>query len=395
MADERGQENPLSWLIGPVSEREFIESHYEQRALHCRHADPARFAELLSLDRIDEIIASSELPSSGLSMARSRPPIKRSDYTFKSGNIDRGAVIRHFQRGATIILNQLQRADETMAGFCRSLEEVFSCHVQSNAYLTPPENQGFNTHYDDHDVFIVQVHGEKLWRLYEKPVENPYSGEGFKAGVHSPGEVDQEFLLQAGDCLYIPRGLMHDASVHGNDHSLHITVGLIVKKWADLMLEAISEVALKNPKFRRSLPPGFARPDSDVNALEAQFRELALEFAEQADFGEVLAYFQENFAKLRRPNLRGALIDAASPITENDIYVRRPFLQAILRRGDAEAVIVAPGGNVHFDRKALAGLEIFLSGEPFSIADFAELDEEQRIETIRKLSAFGLIERAP
>ena len=395
MADERGQIDPLSWLIDPVSEREFIESHYEQRALHCGRAAPARFAELLGLDRIDAIIAGSQLPSAALSMARGKPPIKRSDYTFKSGNIDRGAVIRHFQRGATIILNQLQRADETMAGFCRSLEEVFSCRVQSNVYLTPPGNQGFNTHYDDHDVFIVQVRGEKLWRLYEKPVENPYSGEGFKAGVHSPGEVEQEFLLRAGDCLYIPRGLMHDASVHGDDCSLHITVGLIVKKWADLMLEAISEVALKNPKFRRSLPPGFARPDADMRALEARFRELAREFAEQADFGEVLAYFQENFAKLRRPNLRGALIDAASPITENDFYVRRPFLQAILRCGDAEAVIVAPGGNVHFDGKALAGLEIFLSGEPFTIAAFAELDEERRIETIRKLSAFGLIERVP
>ncbi len=394
MADERKPREPLSRLIGSVSNEQFQAFNYEQRALHCKHGDPDRFAELLSLDRIDEILASSELPSSSLSMARSRPSIKRSDYTFKSGNIDRGAVIRHYQRGATIILNQLQRADEGLARFCRSLEDVFSCRVQSNVYLTPPKSQGFKTHYDDHDVFIIQVRGEKLWRLYEKPVENPYSGEGFKSGVHSPGKVEQEFLLRAGDCLYLPRGLLHDASVHGDDLSLHITVGLIVKKWADLMLEAISEVALRNPKFRRSLPPGFARPNFDMSGLEERFRELALEFVEQADFGEVLAYFRENFAKLRRPDLRGALNDAASPISENDLYVRRPSLPAILRHNDAEAVIAGPGGNVHFDRKALAGLEIFLSGEPFSMAAFAEVDEAQRAEAIRKLSAFGLIERA-
>ena len=46
---------------------------------------------------------------------------------------------------------------------------------------------------------------------------------------------------------------MHDAISVGEKASLHITVGLIVKKWADLMLEALSEVAIKNPKFRRSL----------------------------------------------------------------------------------------------------------------------------------------------
>ncbi len=394
MAEEIGMADPLSWLIGPVSGREFIESHYEQRALHCRRADPARFAELLSLDRIDEIIAGSELPSASLSMARGQPPIKRSDYTFRNGAIDRGAVIRHYQRGATIILNQLQQGDARLARFCRALEMVFSCHVQTNVYLTPPGNQGFNTHYDDHDVFIIQLAGRKQWRLYEKPVENPYRGEAFKAGAHSPGEMDQEFLLEPGDCLYIPRGLMHDASGCGDAPSLHVTTGLMVKKWADLMLEAVSEVALRNPEFRRSLPPGFARPDFDSNLLAEQFRKLCRDFAEQADFDEVLAFFRESFLRQRRGNLRGALNAASMPVTENDRFVRRPYLQAILRQGESEAVIVGPGGNLHFAIEAAPGLEVFLSGEVFTPAAFAALDGAQRIEAVRKLSAFGLIEAA-
>lgn len=394
MAAKRERKNPLSWLIEPIAERDFLESYHERRALHCRHADSDRFADLLTLNRLDEIVSNAELPRSALSMARSKPPLKRSDYTFKNGNIDRGAVIRHFQCGATVILNQLQLADERLARFCRALEEVFSCQVQTNVYLTPPNSQGFNTHFDDHDVFIVQVSGAKRWRLYEKPVDNPYRGEGFKSGEHKAGELDQEFVLRAGECLYIPRGLMHDASSHGDEPSLHITTGLIVKKWADLMLEAVSEVALRNPKFRRSLPPGFARPDWDSALLEAEFRELAHEFAEQANFEKVLDYFRDNFLKLRRPALRGALLDAAAPASHSTNYVRRPHLQAELRHNDTEAVIVGPGGNVHFDLAALSGLETALSGEPFTMAAFADLDENRKVETIRKLSAFGLIERA-
>ena len=394
MADEFGIRDPLSWLLGSNSDSEFFDRYHEKRALHCRHADAARFAGLLNISRIDEILSHSDLKPASLTMARSKPPLQRADYTFKNGNIDRGAVIRHYQRGATIILNQLQLADEKLAQFCRSLENLFSCQVQTNVYLTPPGNQGFKTHYDDHDVFVIQVSGEKRWRLYEKPVDNPYSGEAFKSDVHSPGELEKEFALQAGDCLYIPRGLMHDAAGHGDEPSLHITTGLIVRKWADLMLEAVSEVALRNPKFRRSLPPGFARPDFDATSLEDRFRELARDFAEQADFEEVLAFFRESFLRQRRPEIRGALMNASSPISKNDTFVRRPFLQAQLRHDDSEAVIIGPGGDLHFEAAALAGLEKFLSGVSFSMTAFAGMEEEKQAESIRKLSAFGLIERA-
>ena len=393
MAEERGIRDSLSWLIGSTSKTDFFERYHEQRALHCGHGDAARFAELLNIGRIDEIISSTDLKPASLSMARSQPPIKRSNYTFSNGNIDRGAVIRHFQCGATIILNQLHLADARLARFCRSLEDLLSCRVQTNVYLTPPGSQGFGTHYDDHDVFIVQVSGSKKWRLYERPVDNPYSGEGFKAGVHDPGKLEQEFLLQAGDCLYIPRGLMHDASSHGDEPSLHITTGLIVRKWADLMLEAVSEVALRNPKFRRSLPAGFARPDFDEESLEEQFRELAKEFAEQADFSEVLSFFRASFVRERRPELQGALVDASLPVSNADLYERRPSLQVLLRHDDSEVVIVCPGGNIHFEKEALPGLQAFLAGEPFSKADFSDLEEEKRTETIRRLSAFGLVRR--
>ena len=260
-------QDPLSYLVAPVTKAEFFNTYHEKKALLSKHNDTNRFRDLLSIDRIDEIIASTELPPSSLDMARKEPTIERSYYTFKNGNIDRGAVIRHYQEGATIILPQLHLADEILSNFCRSLENVFSSHVQTNIYLTPGSSQGFNTHFDDHDVFIIQLSGKKKWRLYQKPIENPYKGESFNTKEYKAGKLQKEFELKEGDCVYIPRGLMHDAISVGEKASLHITVGLIVKKWADLMLEALSEVAIRNPKFRRSLPPGFARPDYNLSLI--------------------------------------------------------------------------------------------------------------------------------
>ena len=196
--------DPLSYLISPISKTEFFKTYHEKEALLSKHNDANRFHGLLSIDRIDEIIASTELPPSSLDMVRKEPPIERSYYTFKNGNIDRGAVIRHYQEGATIILPQLHLADEILAKFCRSLENVFSSHVQTNIYLTPGSSQGFNTHFDDHDVFVIQLSGTKKWRLYQRPIDNPYRGESFNTKDYKAGELQKEFELKEGECVYIP-----------------------------------------------------------------------------------------------------------------------------------------------------------------------------------------------
>ena len=384
--------DPLSYLISPISKTEFFKTYHEKEALLSKHNDANKFNGLLSIDRIDEIIASTELPPSSLDMVRKEPPIERSYYTFKNGNIDRGAVIRHYQEGATIILPQLHLADELLAKFCRSLENVFSSHVQTNIYLTPGSSQGFNTHFDDHDVFVIQLSGTKKWRLYQRPIDNPYRGESFNTKDYNAGELQKEFELQEGECVYIPRGLMHDATSVGEKASLHITVGLIVKKWADLMLEALSEVAIRNPKFRRSLPPGFARPGYNNKSAKIYFNELINEFHKSSNFDEVFEVIKENFIRERTPNLRGSLIDTSSNFLKERLYIRRPNLQAKLKRDDLKAIIICGGGDLRFELKAYKVLQVILSGEPFSAASLSNSEGGSTLDMIKKLMAFGIIE---
>jgi len=384
--------DPLSYLISPISKTEFFKTYHEKEALLSKHNDANRFHGLLSIDRIDEIIASTELPPSSLDMVRKEPPIERSYYTFKNGNIDRGAVIRHYQEGATIILPQLHLADEILAKFCRSLENVFSSHVQTNIYLTPGSSQGFNTHFDDHDVFVIQLSGTKKWRLYQKPIDNPYRGESFNTKDYKAGELQKEFELKEGECVYIPRGLMHDAISVGEKASLHITVGLIVKKWADLMLEALSEVAIRNPKFRRSLPPGFARPGYNNKSAKIYFDELINEFQKNSNFDKVFEVIKENFIRERTPNLRGSLIDTSSNLPKERLYIRRPNLQAKLKRDELETVIICGGGDLRFELKAYKVLQVILSGEPFSAASLGDSEDGSTLDMIKKLTAFGIIE---
>lgn len=381
--------DPLGFLIGPMSAAEFFEKHYEKEPLII-HRDDGRFAPLLSIEGIDELIAGVDLREGSVDVTDSTRDIPRDAYISSEGYVDRGVVAHQHRQGATIIVQQLHAWDPVLASYCRALESVFSCHIQTNIYVTPPNSQGFRTHYDNHDVLVLQIAGEKRWRLYESPIDTPFRGEPFESGIHKPGPVKHEFVLKAGDMAYIPRGIMHDADSTGKVTSLHVTTGLIVRTWADLMLEAVSEVALSDPAFRKALPPGYADRNFDRTKAREHFRSLARMIGEKADMEAAFELSVDNFIRSRAPNTRGAIIDVSRAIGAEDRFRMRQFVPWRVAEDGDKLVVIAAGGDVDFEMDDRATLDRALSGEPFGLADLGREDAET---IVRRLQAFGLVER--
>ena len=382
----------LRKLIEPLGVNEFLRDYYEKKPLLSPDNKCRNFGDLISLEKLDHLLATSELPPASIDMARSKPPISKANFTFKSGNIDRGAVVRHYQSGATIIFPQINLAIDELANFCRNLEFELSCKVQTNVYLTPRNSQGFKTHYDDHDVFIMQIHGKKNWNLYQQAVEKPFRGEPFDSSEHEAGKLNLNFTMEPGDCLYIPRGYMHDATNVGSEPSLHITVGLLVKKWADLMLEVLSEVALNNSKFRESLPVGFAKKDFDMSNARTDFRKLVETFANEADFDNVFNMFKQEYYRTRKPNLKGALMQSSVGIETGTSYRLRENFQFAIKSEGEQTVVSCAGGDLKFSASSEAGLRFILEGNSFDTDHFSDLPNDEGKEIIDKLIAFGVIE---
>lgn len=107
--------------------------------------------------------------------------------------------------------------------------------VQVNLYLTPPNAQAFEPHFDWMDGFILQIHGNKHWDVFDTAVMQPRPDMRFKpstSDMQALGEPLAELHLTAGDVLYIPAGYVHAAQtkqVQGSPgSSLHLTFGMEV-----------------------------------------------------------------------------------------------------------------------------------------------------------------------
>jgi hypothetical protein len=384
------QEDLLAFLVAPVDGDTFLRDYYEKMPLLNSAGDRGRFSSLLSIDRLDEFLAGADLRDGMLDLARHGDPVARGDYVDEEGRIRPAAVAREYGRGATLVLPQLHESIFGLGEFVRAVEELFSCQVTSNIYLTPPGNQGFPPHYDNHDVFVLQVSGGKLWRLYETSADTPYRGERFEQSGMEPGAVAQEFRLGPGDCAYLPRGVMHDAENIGDEPSLHITVGLFTRKWADLVLEAVSELALAEPDFRRSLPPGFAASGFDREVARAHFDNLIDLVAEKAEMDGAFDLLADSFIRARKPNVSGVL-SAGPPVARpGERYRRRRFVAWNVADDEGRIVLIGPGGDLAFDGAAGPALDVALSGEPFALEDLGCGAPE---EMVRTLWAHGFIER--
>ncbi|PZO55226.1 MAG: hypothetical protein DCF16_03395 [Alphaproteobacteria bacterium] len=383
-------EDPLGYIIGAERVASFHEKIYEREALVVHHNAPERFRGLISIADIDRIVTGFDLKRGQLAMADASREMSEDEYVDAAGFIDRGAVSDLYRRGATIIMNQAHQLEPPLAQLCRGLEQTFSSHIQTNLYLTPPSAQGFRTHYDNHDVLVIQIEGEKAWRLYEKPVDTPFRGENFESGKHPSGELKQEFLLKAGDCAYVPRGLMHDAQTSGDAPSLHVTVGLITRTWADLILEAVSEAALRSPELRRSLPAGFARRDFDRTAARTHLAKLAADLARDIQLDPAMDLLADTFTRSRGAANRGSILSAGAAPQPGELFKahdRVPF--RIAEDGDS-VVVICPGGELTFPSESRADIECALSGKLFTLGDLKGEKPEGMMGTFL---AYGLIVR--
>jgi hypothetical protein len=79
-------------VIAPVTKSEFFAKYYEREELIVQRGDPAHYASLLSLDKIDEYITTSNPNSSQVKMVNALADIKPSDYSDSNGMIQGNRV---------------------------------------------------------------------------------------------------------------------------------------------------------------------------------------------------------------------------------------------------------------------------------------------------------------
>lgn len=377
----------------------FAAEYWGRAALLTRSADlPAGFADLLSLDGVDELLSSRGLRTPFLRVAKDGSVVGDKQFTTRGGvgaeiadQVSDDKVAALFAKGHTIVLQALHRTWPALIEFATQLNADAGHPVQINAYITPPESQGFSAHYDVHDVFVLQFAGAKHWTVHEPVYPDPLrnqpwqqrSADVAKAARENVPVIDE--VLRPGDALYVPRGFLHSATALGGV-SAHLTVGLHTLTRYHLV-EDLLNLAAGNAELRSALPLGIDPADPDqlaehldavVEALTEQIRSTGAE--------EMARRLRRRTWSGNRPAPLGPLAQAATArdLVSGDVVRWRPGLRYRLVAGDGvrlelpDRVISLPGATED-------AVRMLSAGEPVAVGALPGLDEADQLVLVRRL----------
>jgi hypothetical protein len=367
----------------------------------------ADFADLFSAAAVDELISARGLRTPFLRMARNGSVLATSTFT-RSGGVGAGIadqvaddkVLAQLAGGATLVLQALHRTWPPLIRFGGDLARELGHPVQINAYITPPENQGFAAHYDTHDVFVLQVAGSKRWTIHQGVIDDPLPTQTWEqrkpqVAARATEEPLIDTVLQPGDALYLPRGFLHSAVAQG-EVSIHLTVGVHPVTAYDLAREMIVAAAADR-ELRRSLPLGVdvSDPAAMREHVEAAAQRLAVAVggADPADVDDVARRVGRQQVGETRPAPLGPLAQLAAvrAITSSTGLRLRPGLRPLLRPTGDRLTLDVIDSTISWPAQVRGALLMAVSGAPFRPIDLPGLDAAEQLVVARRLLREGVV----
>ena len=388
----------------------FASEHWGRSPRLSRAADlGSDFTDLLTMAAVDGLVSERGLRTPFLRMAKDGAVQPAASFTRGGGAgaaiADQAAddkVLAAIADGSTLVLQGLHRTWPPLVGFGSRLAEELGHPVQINAYITPPQNQGFAPHHDVHDVFVLQVSGRKHWTVHAPVVKDPLDNQpfnGFKAAIaERVGEAPSvDTTLEPGDALYLPRGTIHSAQALG-ETSVHLTVGvhpLTRYQLARFLLDAVQD----DPALRASLPMGTDLADPAVLAPQLADTVAALHAAlEQVPVETIAERVGTDLMQRTRPEPIGPLaqLAAAEALTSGTRVRRRGALRLRVTAGDGadgreRLKLVLLDRTIDLPAGTAEAVAIVAGGRAFTPAELPGLDPEEQLTLTRRLLREGVL----
>ena len=153
-------------------------------------AEEGRFDDLLSVRDVERLITETALRTPGVPARQGRRdgvglhdrPLLAARRRSPASPTSRGCSpsSRRARRSSSRASTTPGSRSRATAG---ELEAFLGHPAQANAYFTPRGSQGLPVHHDTHEVFSLQVAGEKRWLVYEPALELPLKDQRYQLGA--------------------------------------------------------------------------------------------------------------------------------------------------------------------------------------------------------------------
>lgn len=323
-------------LLGGLSSQDFLRDYWHKKPLVIRQALPG-FKPLLSREALCELAVQDDVESRLISHFNAH-------WQMQSGPLTQ--LPSFSKKGWTMLVQGVNLHNDAADNLLQQFRFIPDARLDDLMISYATDTGGVGPHFDSYDVFLLQAHGQRRWRISAQTDLSLVDSMPLKIlkNFHS----EQEFVLDPGDMLYLPPHYAHDGIALGE--CMTYSIGFRAPSYQE-----IGEAFLQFMADTIDLPGRYADPDLHISKHPAEIsRAMVSSIASELNkiqFTEddILIFLGEY---LSAPKVNVIFAPPSRPVT------LARFTQAAIKRG------------VSLSRKTrmlYRGKHVFINGESFAL----------------------------
>ncbi len=247
---------PLT-LLGGLTPETFLADYWQKRPLLIRKAI-ANFPGLLDPNDLAGLACEEDI--------QARIVIeKKSGWQLKQGPFDEADFAKLPKKNWTLLVQNVDHYLPEAKDILKQFSFIPNARLDDLMVSYAPEGGGVGPHFDSYDVFLLQGQGKRLWRLSTQ--DDLTLVEGAPMRILKNFHTEQEWILEAGDMLYLPPHAAHwGVALAAEEDCMTYSVGFRAPKHQELATEFLGFLQDQFIQEKIGLPGMYA--DADLRLQE-------------------------------------------------------------------------------------------------------------------------------
>lgn len=216
-------------LLGGITPTAFLAEYWQKKPLLIKSAIPD-FTGLLSPEELAGLACEDEVQSRIVQK-------KGEKWLLKNGPFDDSTFSKLPNKDWTLLVQTVNHYLPEAAELLQQFNFIPHARLDDLMVSYAPNGGGVGPHFDSYDVFLLQGQGKRLWRISAQSDLSLVDGAPLR--ILKNFETEQEWLLEAGDMLYLPPQLAHwgIAVSDGTQNCMTYSIGFRAPKYQELASE--------------------------------------------------------------------------------------------------------------------------------------------------------------
>ena len=332
----------------------FLRDYWQKRPLLIRGAFP-QFHNVISADDLAGLACEEG------SLARLViHDVRRDRWNLRNGPFSAGAFKRLPSANWTLLVQDVDKWDAQVAALLDQFAFLPAWRIDDVMVSYAVDGGGVGTHVDHYDVFLVQTHGRRHWRISIDPTAPKAFREDVELKLLRRFEPTHEWTLDPGDALYLPPDVPHDGIAIGA--CMTCSVGMRAPSVAELIVDFAESIAEPLGESHRFVDPDLtpARDSHRIDSGAIARAVRALAGLRDPDQDALRSWFGGFITRYRSTH---SAASAPVPITRQQLIarlgrgrlVRNPWSRTAWSASGTRAELFV-AGNPHRCSRAIAQL---------------------------------------